>query len=183
MARLKRTFQDDVGYSPQGGPPDAKASLSATISAAYHATLEKRRQWPDGIPHNPNAAAEWWISMQEPPQPGWDDPRQAQVIGSRDELGAHRWECPYHLRLAHTFRNFLALSDRDREIVEAAKEDGVFWRGEEVSTKDGKPSIFIRVYDETLTMRKVGKEKYLAEVRESGLLKQLGTMLKHCNRG
>ena len=80
-----------------------------------------------------------------------------------------RWELPYHFRLASTLRTYVLLPEIDRDSIAAAKEDGVWWRGETVTEKDGGPGQFIRVYQEILRMKQAGGAKaYLAlpEVRE-----------------
>ena len=92
-------------------------------------------------------------------------------VTMRSDREAQRWECPWQRRLLAAFTTFVGLPLRHREIIAAAREDGIFWRGDEVTDAAGNPGIFIRMYDETLTMREMGASAYIQQARESdGLL-------------
>ena len=76
--------------------------------------------------------------------------------------------CPYHSRILYTLSIFLRLSVSDQRIVVAAREDGIFWRGDTIK-------FFMLVIDETQRMRKIGVENYrLESLRRMGKL--LGSM-------
>lgn len=174
MAKWLKKSEQPESSSPQDdkSPPDILDFLEVIIRDLRVRLQEKRIPWPSEVPHASSEAAEWWVRMQEPPNPDYDAPRQVRVITNSDR-NAYRWECPYHLRLAATLRRYVMLPPDHRELIEAAREDGVFWRGDEVK-RGNKPGFFMRVYDETLKMREIGATRYIDESRrENGLLARI----------
>ena len=141
------------------GPIPATDAIAQGITAFRVWMQENRHPMPSEIPHDPIAAAKWWQKNQRPAHEYADAPRQVNTVG-----GGNRWEQPYVLRLLNNFRAYCMLPEDQRSIVTAAAEDGVYWNGDRIKGKDGKPLEFIRIYDETLRMREMGIDKYRREL-------------------
>lgn len=175
MARWRKDTTEDFGvYSEQtyfpasGAPPTTEESLKAWIKKTAIPQMERRRiPWPADVPRNPEELAQWWMRHQAPPiehGPGSEEPRTLNCTTDRrgDDGGSSRWYCPYAERLKSTLAAFLMLSQKEREIVLAAADDGVFWRGDEVM-RDAGPGLFIVMYDEILRMRELGLKAWMAK--------------------
>jgi len=130
------------------GPPKAEEFLAEQISIAKEEMSNRRRKWPEEIPVVATAAAQWWMSKQRPGSPHSERCYQVTAIG-----GGNRWECPYQLRLAASFRVYITLPEIHRDIIHAAIDDGVWWDGDEVMKQDGSPGIFIMICNETGKMK------------------------------
>ena len=128
-------------------PPLVEDELMKIIGA-YMA----RKPIPEFMPPAPIDAARWWMDQQEPAGPD-DKPRQVSIVGDDDN---RRWICPYHLRVCETLKRFLSLPLKDQRIILAAREDGIYWRGDEMY-------FFMLVIAETEKMRKVGVSAYRDE--------------------
>lgn len=122
-----------------------------------------RRQLPYFMPTQPIEAARWWIEQQEPGKSD-EAPRQVSIPGSDD---ARRWICPYHNRLVYTLWKFLHQPFADQKLILAAREDKIFWRGDEMK-------FFMLLIEEVSRMRKIGIDAYrneaLKKMKELNLL-------------
>ena len=137
-------------------PPLVETEINSLL-----ASWAERNSLPECIPRS--LVDEWWLNMMEPPQPE-ETPRQVPLNSGEGS----RWVCPYHSRILYTLSIFLRLSVSDQRIVVAAREDGIFWRGDTIK-------FFMLVIDETQRMRKIGVENYrLESLRRMGKL--LGSM-------
>lgn len=110
-----------------------------------------RGRLPSFIPDNEYAVASWWQDMQEKPT-SLDKPHKVSVPG-KDE---YRWESPYVRRLSYTLSKFLSLNENDQRLIIAAKEEDVYWRGDDID-------FFMNLVSETQRMRKIGIQKYREE--------------------
>ena len=140
-------------------PPRVQDFLAEQIDRIKGDLANLRRPWPQEVPANSFAAASWWIKHQKPANDHDERPRQVAAIG-----GGNRWECPYHLRLASTFRIYAALPELHRETIRAAFEDGVWWNGDQVFNRDGSPGMFMMIIEETAKMKQ-NPAQYIAETR------------------
>lgn len=126
--------------------------------------IRYRGRLPSFLPENEYAVANWWQDMQEKPT-ALDKPHKVSVPG-KDE---YRWESPYIRRLSQTLTKFLSLNENDQRLIIAAKEEGVYWRGDEIN-------FFMKVVSETQRMRKMGVQKYREE--SIGKLKKFVSKVK-----
>jgi len=126
--------------------------VSEELTKILHAWGSKNKRWPDGMPVAPSDAARWWIDLQEPAGTG-DTPYHVQMRGK--DAGTAMF-FPYIERMVHNLRVFLTSDKHLQELVVAAREDGIFWRG-------GPLDRFAAVIEETERMRKVGIEQYRRE--------------------
>ena len=145
--KLADKFEKPVAEASRERPPLIEDELLKVI----HGFLQ-HRSLPLWLPQIPRDVALWWIDMQEPPSMPADAPRRVSMPGDEGQ----RWICPYHERIRHTLRKFLSLHEHDQKIIMAAREDKVFWRGDDMP-------FFMRVIDETVKMRKMGVEAYRIE--------------------
>ena len=154
MARLGRKSSEIENESPfthyDDRPPHAPSCLAYKIGMLQRDLAEKRIAWPSEIPTKPLDAAQWWIERQEP----CADDERPRLASCAQVDARQRWQMPYLNRLFVTLAWYCCLPDSHRETILAAQGDGVFWRGEEVITKDGGPGHFIRAYEEILQARK-----------------------------
>lgn len=147
MAEKRLTGKFEKQERPTDQPPLVEHDLEKV--------LREYMSWkklPEFMPPSPHDAATWWIDMQEKPSQQ-DRPHKVSVVGD----DGFRWICPYHLRISYTLRKFLfAMKEAEQRIIMAAREDGVFWRGDDMY-------FFMLVIDETQRMRKIGVEAYREE--------------------
>ena len=134
--------------------------IETEVNAVLTLWMEKN-SLPEFMPRS--LADEWWLNMMEPAQPD-EVPRQVPLNSGEGS----RWICPYHNRVLHSLSIFLRRPASEQRVIVAAREDGIFWRGDSII-------FFMRVVDETTQMRKVGVENYrLESLRRMGKL--LGSM-------
>jgi len=133
-------------------PPLVEDELNAVI-----AEFTKHSPLPNCIPKPLESIAAWWMNIVEPPK---GDERPYRI-------SAGRWICPYHNRVRYLLRKFLHLSEPDRRLILAAREENIFWRGEDRA-----------FFETTITyygkMRAVGVEAY----RDACLKKTNGFLRK-----
>ena len=141
---LMGKFEDRIDTGDR--PPTIEESLCLVISARM-----ARGGLPSEMPLVPIEAAGWWMTMQEKPG-SFDSPRRVPLMGG----DGYRWECPYHRRLEYTLRKFMDMPPKDRRVIVAAREDGVYWRGDDMR-------FFVSLIGETTRMREMGIEHYRAE--------------------
>lgn len=116
----------------------------------------KQRKWPQCMPHDPAEAARWWMGIVEPPK-DYEKPR-------RKKAESTTWVTPYTDRVVYTLVKFFKLTTEEQETVVSCREDKVYWRGDDID-------LLMRVYDETMEMRRIGVEAYrkkaLSKMREA----------------
>lgn len=106
------------------------------------------KHWPSEMPKSPVQAARWWIRMQEPGKNN-ERPRQMQKKSGHGNY----WITPYTDRLIHTLGKYIHLPNQDSEFIQAARQEGIFWRG------DNMP-FFKHASEETKKQREMGAEEY-----------------------
>ena len=99
---------------------------------------------PHPMPPNIGAAVDWWIKTMQPQERRDEYARQSRNGG---------WHYPYLDRTADTLKRFLRLTIAQKEIVIAAREDGVYWRGDNMD-------FFMQVVNETMDMHEIGVPAY-----------------------
>jgi len=127
-------------------PPTIEESLCLVLSE-----LTVRGGLPSEMPRSVVEAAAWWVWMQEIPTQS-DSPRRVSISGGSGQ----RWECPYHRRLEHTLRKFMGMRHEERHTILVAREEKIFWRGDEIH-------FFRRLIEETTRARKIGPSQYREE--------------------
>lgn len=127
--------------------------------------ISKHRELPLCIPIRPIDAANWWVDMQEP-MSKYERPRQVATSG-KDSL---RWDTPYINRICINLRKFLMLKKPDHDFIVGAKDDGVWWRGDDMR-------FFHGLYDEAMMQKDIGKDRYRKRVKTAmrGLKQKLNT--------
>ncbi|WP_435310659.1 hypothetical protein [Primorskyibacter sedentarius] len=115
---------------------------------------QQSRRWPVQMPRELCDAVPWWINMQEAAGKH-ETPYRKAVLGKDGELV---WMFPYIERLAYTLQQFLHMPHDAQKTIIAAREDSIFWRGDDMP-------FFTRVIHETLRMREIGLDAYKAESR------------------
>lgn len=160
MGKLKAAYADkQERHQSPSGPPDPD---SIVVAGLHIWRAETRLRLPPPCPTSFEDAAVWWrTQMQEP------EKRGETFLRSGSDDSNENWDCGYAVRLRSTLLRFIAMSEGERSMIVAAREDKVFWRGEEA--KD-----FAFVIDETMEMRRIGVEAYrikaMAAARRVGLL-------------
>lgn len=157
MAKLTEKFQEPQKPDNADRPPLIEDELMKVLGR-----FMAHKSLPVFMPPVPIDAARWWIDQQELPKPE-DRPRQVSVVGDEGV----RWICPYHQRLCYTLAKFLTIPTADQRIILAAREENIFWRGDEMY-------FFMMVIDETQKMRKMGVAAYREEA-----LKKMKTFMGH----
>ncbi len=71
-------------------------------------------------------------------------------------------------------RKFRRMKPSEQRFINAARDDNVYWRGEDIET-------FKRVYEETQRMRSMGAKKYRAEAitRLKDMIRRIGREAKN----
>ena len=107
-------------------------------------------------------AAERFLQLLEP-ESRRDRPVKISVLGKKD--GGYRWAWDYSVHVKDCLRIFLTIPTTDQETIKAAREDNIFWRGDDVDQ-------FMLIIDETMRMRDIGVEQYRVEcLRNMGRLR------------
>lgn len=99
--------------------------------------------------------ARWLIGEVIGPMGPDEGPRLATKVGND---GMHV-VFPYRERLRFQVREYLAMSEKDRNLLHAGVEDGVKWRGEPMRQ-------YVDIVAETLKMRDIGRDRYIAATKE-----------------
>jgi len=105
---------------------------------------------------HPADAGRWIIAKLLEPERPEERSRMTAMTGS----SGNRWDYPYRSRVIPCVQKYCTLTPDDRKFIKAAREDGVFWRGDDMD-------FFHTVYDETMKMREVGIETYRKKALES----------------
>lgn len=118
--------------------------------------LDAKQQigFPEPLPPTMAECVDWWIRTMQEPERWYERPHSVGVVGRQS---ASRWEYGYQIRLVQNLERFLRLSVKDRRMIVAGREDGVFWRGEPVA-------FFVQVVEETMRMREMGAREYAKAV-------------------
>lgn len=140
--------------------------------------LMARKTLPACMPREDDAAAWWWIGMQEPYDQRSDQPRQVPIFGKNDE---YRIEYPYIKRICQTLTIFLNLPERKQQIVIAAREDGFWWRGEHEDVLSNGEVVwqFALVLREYERQQEIGADAYRAECLKRMKAKKAGQALPY----
>jgi len=99
------------------------------------------------MPDNVFEAVKWFLNLFEVQKSG-EGKREV-----RTGKGQAYWLWPYADRMKRLTKEFYTLDDEFRTIIQAAREDEVYWRGDEMD-------FFMSVIDETEKMRKFGIVAY-----------------------
>ncbi len=95
----------------------------------------------------------WWLNMIEQ-QKSHENPRK--VSGKSGEY----WAWSYSDRVKNLLSKFLRADKKLRIIIQAAREDKTYWRGDDYN-------IFINIINETEKMREIGIKKYKEETQKN----------------
>lgn len=139
-------WKQDKSAAAHGVPYPTIEDLTDQLAATLLAWKNPRPYWLNTV--EPRKAAEKWLSVLEPHR-------------KRDapERTAKGWRWPYADRVEYCLQRYLRLSFEDQKTVIAAREDKIFWRGDDIQ-------LFATIIHETLRMREVGRDEYMREVRQ-----------------
>jgi len=104
-----------------------------------------------GIPKDENAAIDWFMRLVEP------EHRTERPQEIRNKSG-QSWRWTYADRVLYLLRKYLVAPLELQQLVVAAREDGIFWRGDDYP-------FFVCVIDETEKMRDLGLVEYRRQAR------------------
>lgn len=90
-----------------------------------------------------------WIYLYFKPG-GFDNPREIT-----NKAGSH-WRWDYGDQVIAHFKKYVSLPAKDRNIIQDARGEGIYWRGDELV-------FFKTVINETKKMREIGIAKYQPE--------------------
>lgn len=130
----------------QTAPPRTEEELISFLNNSG----QKR---PANLPSRNIDAAHWWMGIIEQPREH-ERPREVALPGGQ----GMRWVCPYTDRAVYTLRRFMALEDPDQKYIIGARGDDIYWRGDDMK-------FFRGLYEETMNMRDIGREKYIAKAK------------------
>lgn len=122
-----------------------------TLNGLKDAVAERLRlvppdRWPIQIPRDAMRGAEWFVRLIGRPE----RTEAPQVV---DTKKGRSWSWPYQQRVLFLLTLFLEASDDMRALIVSAREDEIYWRG------DDKDS-FVRIIHATLEMRDMGVDEY-----------------------
>lgn len=106
------------------------------------------------LANDTDAAAHRWLDLIEKPNAS-----EAPQKLSNEKTGRVFFRWPYAERAVYCLLKYLALPAEFQKIIIAAREDGIYWRGDDFE-------FFRKVIDETITMRDMGREPYMAQARQ-----------------
>lgn len=127
-------------------PPRTEEELISFLNNSGH----KR---PAILPSRNIDAANWWMGIIEQPREQ-ERPREVALAGGHGT----RWICPYTERAVYTLSKFMSLDDPDQKYIIGARGDNIYWRGDDME-------FFRGLYEETMNMRDIGREKYIARAK------------------
>ena len=129
--------------------PDTESLIRDLIEIL---TATDKAKWPVAMPDEPQAAAEWFLWLIADQRPG----EQQRQHMNRD--GKYYWRWPYADRARGMLHTFLRGDADLQRLVIAAREDEIFWRGEDYRT-------LLSIINETEAMREEGVTDYVARAR------------------
>lgn len=100
-------------------------------------------------PHKGNVfdVVKWFVNLLEGQMSG------EGIREVRTGKGQPYWLWPYAERMKRLTRQYYTLNNDFQQIIQAAREDEVYWRGDEMG-------FFMTVIDETEKMKSLGAVKY-----------------------
>lgn len=140
MADYKKAGKDKLQQSHKPLAPNPAQVLEQL--------LIKQKELPFCIPQRPIDAAQWWFKMQKPQ--GYDEKPQYTQIQCGE---GYSWKTPYIDRLTHNLRMFLRFTTPQQKYIVAAREDDVWWNGDQVK-------FFEDLVEETALMKDMGVIAY-----------------------
>ena len=91
-------------------------------------------------------SVQWFLNLVESHQK-LESPHVVTRAGKRV------WDWPYETRVVHLLRTYLSLDVEFQQLIVAASEDNIYWRGDDIK-------FFMMVISEVDKMRAIGVEKY-----------------------
>lgn len=105
------------------------------------------RKRPEKMPESAFEAVSWFIRLVE--GQWWGESLREKPVNT----GGMVWIWPYADRVKYLLNIFLKADKKLQELVISAREDKIFWRGDDFE-------FFVGVIDETEKMREAGIVKY-----------------------
>lgn len=133
-------------------PPQIESVLIDQLGRIKHA---KGSKYLDSVtPQLTGSAREavsWFLRVMEPPSRF----EAVRAIRGRNKDGEEKitWQTPYHGRMTYLLTRFCSEPVEYQELIIAAAEDGIWWRG------DSRP-MFERVIKHTARFRQLGEHEY-----------------------
>ncbi len=148
--RLGRAGDQDY-LQHDAGPPLSVDEVRGEFQRLRETLGHKRKHFPDEVPNDHTAAANWWIRDMQRPASMTEKPRRIDCVG-----GGKRWYMPYTERMLAALRIYVELPDDDRNLIIACAADKIWWNGDQIRGNNGQPGVFISMYEETLRLRESG---------------------------
>lgn len=146
-------FEKDEEVTPHTQQSTRPPLTVDVLTLVAEECLHESKPRHESVPRNAPALARWWIHQQEPPHTFLDRP---QSRSKRD--GGNYWVTPYTDRISHALRKFMQLDADFQGWIVAAREDGIFWRGEDRDQ-------FHKVIVETEKFRRLGRMEFVKQAK------------------
>lgn len=126
---VKKKLLDRVDQTNYVTEPNGPATANDVLAAVTAEWMRSRyyHSAADSIPRTPADVARWWPTLQERP---CEITERAQKMAKKDGSGVF-WKTPYIDRIKFTLEKFLRLDSEFQELIIAAAEEKIFWRGED----------------------------------------------------
>lgn len=146
-------FDDSKTSTQTASQPPSFHGLEADLALIIEShSNSQRKPYPSGVPRDTADAVKWFIRLFAGQKHG----EAVREVSTRN--GKRFWVWPYAERIKNLTKSFF-MADQDlRELVIAARQDRIEWRGDCLEH-------FVRIIDETERMRAMGAEKYRADIR------------------
>lgn len=141
--------------SPQQAP-------ALTAEQVVRIELGRVKTIPKELPPSKDDAVKYLLGLFEPADEHWERP--VTEVGRYS--GEPHTQYPYVDRVRYLTRKYIGATKDTRKLIAAAREDGVFWRGEDERT-------FAAVIHETMSYRQVSddpEERRGAAVKKARIL-------------
>lgn len=146
-------FDDEEQHDQKPQPVSRPPLAVDVLTIVAEEVLQSSTGSHESVPRVAPTLARWWMHQQEPPHPFMDRPQSR----SRRDGGTY-WLTPYADRIAHTLREFMRLNADFQGWIVAAREDGIFWRGEDREQ-------FRRLIIETEKFNRLCRDEYVKEAK------------------
>jgi len=133
MASNRFANNGEAGAKPADLIPDARATIVAILERM-----------------NMNPSGELVSSFMELFEPEREYERR---FSKPTKTGRVITVDPYAERIGYQVKKYMSLSGEDQSFIKAAREDGIFWRGDDMA-------FFQKVCDQNMIMKEIGVSSY-----------------------
>ncbi len=152
---MESNFKDRK-RSPELNIPTQRTN--ADLEQGLADIIMRCKRKPTVMPDSAFEAANWFMRLIEPQR------HYEKQVDRKTKDGKTYYIWGYADRVKSTLLIFLDIEKKLQELIVAAKQDGIYWRGDDFD-------FFIKVIDEHEKMKTMGSEKYrkaaIAEMKSS----------------